>query len=446
MFRRLHLQMTFFAASITSLILITLTCVCLFISENSLRENDDTSFSKEINSIIIHLQGQNSVSLQWINQLQESSGMSLYFYDNGSPLYVTRLYTDDTADGQVSDAIAYARSQYNIDIANAPSEILPSHAEFSLTDASGNPYAASVGVIPKEYGSFGFVILHPLTDLYTHITSQRFGFGMLDAAAIALLVLFAWFFTGRMLLPLEENRKKQIHFISAASHELRAPLAVMLSGADAMHMADNAHERTRFFHMIKEEGTRMQHLIADLLFLSRSDSGNFPVQVTPCQPELLLLDAYEKYELYAHKKKLSLSISLPKEQLPDCIADHERVAQIFSILLDNAFSYTPEGGTVTLTLRACRRSGSGGKHATAKLTNRSFACFTVSDSGPGVPDIEKPLIFDRFYRAQSSHTDKNHFGLGLCIAREIAQAHHGRLYVKDAPGGGAAFVLELPLA
>lgn len=144
------------------------------------------------------------------------------------------------------------------------------------------------------------------------------------------------------------------------------------------------------------------------------------------------MDAYEKFELPARQKKLSLSMSLPEEQLPSCFCDPERIAQVFSILLDNAISYTPEGGKITLSLSMEHR--------------HSMLCFRVSDTGPGVSDAEKGLIFDRFYRSETSHTEKNHFGLGLCIAKEIISAHQGSLWVEDAPEGGAGFVFMLPAA
>ena len=87
----------------------------------------------------------------------------------------------------------------------------------------------------------------------------------------------------------------------------------------------------------------MQHLIADMLFLARSDAGGFPVVLKSCQPDLLLLDAYEKFDLPIRQKGLTLRLKLPEGQLPLCRCDPERVAQVLSVLLDNAISYTPSG-------------------------------------------------------------------------------------------------------
>lgn len=71
--------------------------------------------------------------------------------------------------------------------------------------------------------------------------------------------------------------------------------------------------------------------------------------------------------------------------------------------------------------------------------------FRIADNGAGIPDEEKEAVFDRFYRCDKSHKDKTHFGLGLCIAREIIQMHRGKLWIEDTPGGGATFVVALNL-
>ena len=102
--------------------------------------------------------------------------------------------------------------------------------------------------------------------------------------------------------------------------------------------------------------------------------------------------------------------------------------QALRILVDNAIKYTPAGGTVTIS---------------AQMLD-SFCRINVADTGPGVPDGEKKQIFQRFHRSEMAHTDRNHFGLGLSIAAEIAAAHQGRLWVEDNSGGGAIFFLELP--
>lgn len=430
MFQKLHRQMTAFSAIITSLILVTLSIACLLISENGLKENTEASFQKEVNSIITHLQSQSYISLTWLNQLQETNRFLLYFYDNGTPLFSQHLHSDPASDQLADHARQSAISEHGMNIFSARSGVLPVHTEFSLTDPDFGTWYVSAGIIHKTNGNLGFLILYSLEGQKAQLRLQRIRFAALDAVAILCLTLFSWLFTGRMLRPIEQNHHWQTHFVAAASHELRAPLTVILSGADALEKAELPAQRERFLKMIRAEGLRMQHLIADMLFLARSDAGSFPVTPQSAQPDLLLLDAYEKFGLPVRQSGLTLRLDLAEEQLPACRCDPERVAQVLSILLDNAVSYTPAGGTVTLSLKPAHR--------------RNAVCFGVADTGPGIPDSEKPLVFDRFYRSSAGREAKNHFGLGLCIAHEVTTSMQGRLWVEDAPGGGAAFYFTLP--
>ncbi len=428
MFRKLHRQMTCFCTLIVSLLLIALTLFCLFISERNLRAGAEISFLRELNTVISYLQSQTVVSFQWRARLQEDNDLLLFFYDNDRPLYSQQLSSDSAACALAERAKQYAEDALDIRFTATSFRSLPAHTEFTLT-SDGADYYASVGILSRGTGTLGFVILAPQERLSSQIASQRLLFACLDLAALLFLTLFIWRFTGSMLKPLAENQQKQLAFVSLASHELRAPLTVMLSGADAVRRAQTDADRRYFLDIVRAEGNRMQRLIQDLLFLARSGQGAFSIRTGPCQPELLLMDAYETFELPAHQKKQSLSLQLTEDSLPSVHCDAERIAQVFAILLDNAMSYSPEGGQILLTLK--RR----GMHV----------CFSVTDQGPGIPDSEKERIFDRFYRADASHSDREHFGLGLCIAREIIAAHRGRLWVTDAPGGGASFHFTLPL-
>lgn len=103
--------------------------------------------------------------------------------------------------------------------------------------------------------------------------------------------------------------------------------------------------------------------------------------------------------------------------------------QVLSILLDNAVSYTPPGGAISLSLKL----------------EPDKVLLGVSDNGDGISDEEKEAVFDRFYRCDKSHKDKSHFGLGLCIAHEIVRMHKGKLWIEDTPGGGATFIVSINL-
>ena len=159
----------------------------------------------------------------------------------------------------------------------------------------------------------------------------------------------------------------------------------------------------------------MQHLISDMLLLANTDANGMPLHIETLLPDDFLLSVYEKYEQLALSKQISLQFLVPECDCTPIRADRERLTQLFSILLDNAISYTPAGGKVLLLLTQVKGQ----------------TTFAVADDGPVIPDEEKSRIFDRFYRADKSHTDCEHFGLGLSTALEIAKAHHGRLTVKN---------------
>ena len=200
--------------------------------------------------------------------------------------------------------------------------------------------------------------------------------------------------------------------------------------AEALSALEKAgpEEQERFRENIRAEGTRMSRLVDDMLALASADSRSWAVNRSPVELDTLALEVYEQFSSMARERGLRFSVSLPEEEIPLCRCDGNRIAQALSVLLDNAFSYTPSGGRVelSLTLRP------GGR-----------VRFSVADTGPGVPEEEKERIFQRFYRADASRQNREHFGLGLCVAREIVELHKGRLWVEDAPGGGAVFCMEI---
>lgn len=454
MFHKLHRQMTFFCTAVTGTILILLTILCLFVAENGLKKNSYTSFLNESSSFISHLQEQNTISLQYLNQLREKNGFEFVLYDNGTPLFSQNLTSPEKILGNdfIELAIMTAEDTCQLDLFSNERSQLTRHTEFSLSQKRTGLYYICAGKIPKEKGQLSFLIFYSLKQQQQQILKQRFAFVLADILGIFLLAAFSYFFTGRMLLPLEENNRKQTQFIASASHELRTPLAVILSGLEALEKSKEEADRRHFTGIMRREGLRMQHLISDMLLLANSDANSLKIRKNSCQPDELLLAAYEKYELLAAKKEITLKLRLPEAPLPDITCDEERILQVLSILLDNALSYTPAKGTVTLSVSPLSErspaekppfnisSAAGRKMASPKT---AALLFQVTDTGCGVPDADKKHIFERFYRSETSHTDKEHFGLGLCIAREIIEAHHGKIFVTDTPDGGACFCIVL---
>lgn len=428
MFKQLHVRLTAFFTLITGIIFLLLTTICLLFAESSIKQSNHASFLTNLNAVILYLQEQDNISHQWLSQIQHREDFKLYLYDNAVPLSYQSYHVDETEHALVKEAIQQARDNYDMDIFMPSSEHISTHTEFTFRAFDGKEYETSAGIIPNQNGYLSFIVLSSHTGLRHQLRILRLAVIAADICAIFLLACFVWFFTGRLLVPLSENQKKQTHFIASASHELRTPLSVLLSGLESISKTKDAQQQAHFIDIMTIEGYRMQHLINDMLLLASADSKSLSIHLKPHQPDELLLHTCEAFEPLARQRGIKLTVSLPEELLPDCCCDWERMTQVFSILADNALSYTPSGGNIFLSL---------------SYRQHIFE-FRFSDTGCGVSDEEKETIFDRFYRSDAAHTDKKHFGLGLCIAKEIVSAHGGHIWVEGRVGGGACFVVTLP--
>lgn len=428
MFQKLHLQMTLFCALITSLILVGLSCICLYISEQGAAQNSYMVFQNTVSSLLSHLENQTTISHEWLLQMKASNNLDLFLYDNGQPLFFNTMKQDSAINEARRQAMETAKKSYGLNLdADESWNILTRHVEFPMKASDGKDYYVSAALLSRKGGVLSAIFLHDLDAEHEAFFRQRMLFFFIDLGAILLLSIFSWFFTGRMIRPLRENRKRQMQFIASASHELRSPLTVILNSLSAMKIAKK-EESEAFFRTIQSEGERMSRLIGDMLTLAGADNGSWSIHPSSVELDTLVLQTCEKFETAAWQKGISLSAMLPEEELPPCICDGERIAQVLSILLDNALSYTPSGGSIRLSL----------------LREKTRFLLRVSDNGPGIADCEKPLVFERFYRADASRRDKEHFGLGLCIAGEIIRLHGGKIQIEDTPGGGASFVISLP--
>lgn len=426
LFRRLRQRLTLLCTAATGVILIAMALAALAVSQSQLTAKSEAAFQREVSATLYYLRSQTVVDHTWISQTESEGGLILYTELSGRPLLYGSM--DSERVRLIELARKVALQNYDFDLAYEPSSLYQAQRQdFSFRDSDGQRYRAVAARLSQEKGWVGLLVLQSLAAEEGELWVQRLAFGGFVAAALCLLALFAWYFTRRALGPIEESRKRQTEFIAAASHELRAPLAVIRTCLPAIGGTDSEKEK-HFTLMAEGECDRLARLISDMLALANADSGTWSMNPAPVEPETLLLEVVEQFETPARGKRVALEVSLPEEALPCCSWDGQRITQLLSILVDNGICYTPSGGKLSLRVERAGRQIS----------------LTVSDNGPGIPDGEKERVFERFYRADSARTDREHYGLGLCIAREIAQLHEGSLAVVDAPGGGACFVALLP--
>jgi two-component system OmpR family sensor kinase len=212
-------------------------------------------------------------------------------------------------------------------------------------------------------------------------------------------------------------------FIATASHELRTPI-FSLAGFVELLQDEELDDDTRreFLETMSEQVARLQKLSVDLLDLSRLDAGSLDLHSEAVDLSELARSVVHEFTPALVDHGTDLDMRLP-EQGPEALCDPERVAQIMRILLDNALRHTPAGTHVTVT--ADRSNGAAG--------------LTVADAGPGLPDGSRDKVFERFYTGDAAQGA----GLGLAIARELAERMDGRLLVSPR-SRGTAFTLELP--
>jgi signal transduction histidine kinase len=228
---------------------------------------------------------------------------------------------------------------------------------------------------------------------------------------------------GQMAERLQEADELERNFLMTVSHELRTPLTAIRGHVDALRegVAEDPVSRAASLEVIAAEAARLERLVGDVLDLAKLDTRRFTLRNEEVDMARLLEQAYTSFAEQARQRGIDYTSEINAR--PVIVADGDRVLQIISNLLSNAFRWTPDGGRVELALE--QENG-----------NVSVA---VEDSGPGIPKDEQDRIFRPFFSRDGGGT-----GLGLAIARELASAHGGRILLDSTPGQGATFTLVLP--
>jgi signal transduction histidine kinase len=215
-------------------------------------------------------------------------------------------------------------------------------------------------------------------------------------------------------------------FVSLVSHELRSPMSAVIGAARTLQgrwRELTPEQRESFLALIGDETSRLARLIDDVLDTSRIEAGTFSFTFSDVDLGELLRDVIAAAEFAQDEVELTAEVGA----LPPVRGDRERLRQVIQNLVDNAVKYSSAGGRVHVSATA----------------DDGHVLIDVADQGPGIPPEDRELIFEKFGRS-SSGTAKPGSGLGLFIARSIAEAHGGTLGVDSVPARGSVFRLELP--
>ena len=227
-------------------------------------------------------------------------------------------------------------------------------------------------------------------------------------------------------------RELQTEFVATISHELRTPLAAVYGAAMTLQQRGEelgADTRERLLGVVYDEASRLSRIIDDVLWASRLETGRLEFAIEECRPHAIGESVVKAAGVHL-PSALTLELEAD-EDLPPIATDPDKVRQVLANVLDNAVKYSPDGGTIRLTIRP----------------NGGFVRFAVSDEGLGIPASEHPRIFEKFYRVDpNQRRGVGGTGLGLYISRELVRRMSGRMWVESIEGRGSTFYVELPLS
>jgi heavy metal sensor kinase len=234
-----------------------------------------------------------------------------------------------------------------------------------------------------------------------------------------------------MLARLNESVRRMTQFTADASHELRAPIALIRTTAElTLGRRRDPDEYEAALQDVLVEAERTSHLLDSMLTLARGDSGVDTLDLIPIDMGEAAREAIEESRTFAAEKNIGIDFRILREG-PEVDGDSHAIRRLFVILIDNAVKYTNPGGNIRVTVR----------------TNGNSAEATVADTGIGIAKDDQAHIFDRFWRVDKVRSRAaGGAGLGLSIARWIVDQHHGAIVVESEPGRGSTFRITFPCA
>jgi heavy metal sensor kinase len=234
----------------------------------------------------------------------------------------------------------------------------------------------------------------------------------------------------RMLDRLEGAFARVVRFTADASHELRTPISFIRTSAEvALRKERSAEDYRDSLREILAESERTTRLVEEMLTLARADAGKAHLVLDPMDLNDLVREACDQARKLTFEKQLALEVAIPSSTIR-IDGDRGSLRRLMLILLDNAVKYTPEHGTLKVTLRQFD----------------STASITVADNGVGISDEDLPHVFERFYRADPARSrNSGGAGLGLALAKWIAESHRGSIQVESRESEGARFTVLLPI-
>ncbi len=426
MFRKLKIKLILLYGITTSVILTIILVGISIVYYQQSYEQEKALVQKNAEQIVEKVTSDNIINNTWMIQMEKENHLIILIEENGRLLLSNCRSSKDSLKAPLVSEIKQRAMEEGINLNRKPMYSRNEKTSvLTLELGSQGSFLAEAIAIPKESGWQNIMVFYgPRLKVQAGLIIMMI---MIDLIGVAALFIISSLYIGRVIRPLEEGQKKQNAFVAAASHELRSPLTVIKTGVASMR--EDVNKADQFLSHVEGECNRMSRLIDDMLLLAAADAQTWELKIGPVDMETLLIECYDMVCICLNQNQANISLELPQETLGNLTGDKERIKQILTILLDNAINHTPKGNSIVI--RA--------------YTQKHFIVIEVEDHGKGITEEDKKRIFERFYRGDQSRNEKKHFGLGLSIARELVELHQGDIRVRDTKGGGATFVVRLPM-
>lgn len=428
MIKKLQKRLTLlFICSVMSIFTVVF---CLFIHESiqSKKENEMYFFTRMITYLVFQLENTDDAAGD-LTLTGQTYDFTLLLKNNQNAFIPVNTNHSNTDTNTLITLFEQELNKTSTDLLDNTHSSQSGIFSFSTPDKHSY-YGIQATAITKNMDILDFYAIKESTSSFTFL-KEHLPFYLIVLLLVFIAILFLTrFLISKAIKPTEQTLRSQKEFIASASHELKAPLAVILASAECIgNDTTLSLESKQHTEVIDSECLRMSKLVQDLLLLSSVDANTWTLNKTNIDVDTLLINTYEKYEPICRQKGIQFKLNTSDELFPVLNADIDRLNQILSIFIDNAINYSLPKSEVSLDATVLKNT----------------LVFSIKDHGTGIADKDKPFIFDRFFCADKSRTQKEHYGLGLCIAKELVEMHKGKIELSDTLGGECTFKIFLPL-
>ena len=376
---------------------------------------------KVLEITLTHTMDALGVSMGVMGIIREKEEPGLYLLaQRGMPMEMGRYRIDPwpLTRGVMGRVAQSGEAELINDITQAKDYIPKTHRTRSLVVSPVKREGKVIGVINLESTD---------TDYFTREDLSFINI-LLNQAAIAID-------NARLFDKVREANQAKSEFMSTASHELKIPMTSIKGYAKLLQMGaagDLSEKQEEFLAIISNNVDRMNGLVSDLLDVSRIEAGRIRLDIEDVQVRDVINDVIASVDTQIEKKALKLSLDL-EEPLPEIRADYNRLVQIVTNLVSNAYKYTPQGGQITIKAQALNGDAEG-------------VAVTVEDTGFGISEEDQAMLFTNFFRSSDQNIrDEPGTGLGLSITKKMIESHGGQLSLRSELGKGSSFSFIVPL-